>query len=157
MKKLYSGHKIYLRKDHIYLWPLSMTQQFGCCIWHMVLSLWTFVPSLFKIHWRLKGLWTAYKIYPLKNYVKLWPLSVALTLVKRSGCCAWNIVKLFSTLMPIIFKIPWRMKRLCTGNKIYPLTDYVNLWRPTETLIFEKDDWCLRMTHRLMIVNICAK
>jgi hypothetical protein len=32
------------------------------------------------------------------------------------------------------------------GHKIYPLTDYVNL-----------GVWLLRMTHRLIITNICAK
>jgi hypothetical protein len=49
------------------------------------------------------------------------------------------------------------MKRLWTGHKKYPVTDYVNLWSPTLTLPLKVDDLFLRKIHCLVIVNICSK
>jgi hypothetical protein len=56
--------------------------------------------------------------------------------------------------VPSYFKIP---KKFLIGHKIYPKTDYVNLWPPSLTLTLEVGDQLLRMTHRLIIVNNCGK
>jgi hypothetical protein len=42
-------------------------------------------------------------------------------------------------------------------HKIYPLTDYVNFYLLSITLTLEVGRQVLRMTHRLIIVTICAK
>jgi hypothetical protein len=55
------------------------------------------------------------------------------------------------------FKISWYVKQLWTGHKIYSVTDYVNLWHSTVTLTLNVEGWLLHMTHRPIIVNICAK
>jgi hypothetical protein len=49
------------------------------------------------------------------------------------------------------------MKKLWTGHKIYPLTDYVNLWPLRVSLTFEVGTHVLRMTYHLIIVTDCAK
>jgi hypothetical protein len=49
------------------------------------------------------------------------------------------------------------MKRLWTRHKIYPVTDYVNLWPLNVTLTLVVGDRLLRMTHCLIIVNNCGK
>jgi hypothetical protein len=49
------------------------------------------------------------------------------------------------------------MTKLWTGHEIYPVTDYVNLWPQSVTLILEVGDRLLRMTHLLIIVSNCGK
>jgi hypothetical protein len=49
------------------------------------------------------------------------------------------------------------MTKLWTGHEIYPVTDYVNLWRPSVTLTLEVGDRLLRMTHLFIIVSNCGK
>jgi hypothetical protein len=79
-----------------------------------------FVPIYFKIPRAIKKLWIAFKIYPLKDHVKLWPISVALTLkIRVQMLCMTHCL---STFMPSIFKISSWIRKLCTGNKIYAIT-----------------------------------
>jgi hypothetical protein len=61
------------------------------------------------------------------------------------------------TFVPNNFKIPWFMKKVWTGHKIYPVTDFVNIWPPSVTLILEEGHRLLCLTYRLIIVNICSK
>jgi hypothetical protein len=42
------------------------------------------------------------------------------------------------------------MKKLWTGHKIYPKTDYVNLWPLSVTLTLEVGTQVLRMTYHLI-------
>jgi hypothetical protein len=49
------------------------------------------------------------------------------------------------------------MKKLWTGHKIYPITDYVNLRPLCVTLTLEVWTHVLRMTYHLIIVTIGAK
>jgi hypothetical protein len=51
-----------------------------CCAWHVVLLLLTFVPSYFKIPWLMKKFYSAHKLYPRTDHVKLWYSSVSLIL-----------------------------------------------------------------------------
>jgi hypothetical protein len=49
------------------------------------------------------------------------------------------------------------MNKLWTGHKIYPITDYVNIWPLHVTLTLEEGARMLHMTYHLIIVTICAK
>jgi hypothetical protein len=49
------------------------------------------------------------------------------------------------------------MKKFYIGHNIYPLKDYVNFLPRNVTLTLEVGMQVLRMTHCLIIVNICAK
>jgi hypothetical protein len=49
------------------------------------------------------------------------------------------------------------MTKLWTGHKIYPVTDYVNIWPPSVTLTMKVGDWFLRMTYCLIIMNNYGK
>jgi hypothetical protein len=66
-------------------------------------------------------------------------------------------VLLFWLFEPSIFKILWYMKKLWTEHRIYPVTDYVNIWPPSVTLTFKVGDRLLRMTHRPIVVSNCCK
>jgi hypothetical protein len=72
--------------------------------------------SIFKILWYLKKLWTRHKIYPLTDYVNLWPPSVTLAL----NCCTWHIVSLLWTIMASIYKIPQKMKTVMVQTRHIP-------------------------------------
>jgi hypothetical protein len=49
------------------------------------------------------------------------------------------------------------MKKVWTGQKIFPITDNVNLKPLSVTLNLEVGTKVLRMTYHLIIVTICAK
>jgi hypothetical protein len=49
------------------------------------------------------------------------------------------------------------MKRLWTGHKISPITNYVNLWPLRVTLTLEVGAHALSMTYPIIIVTICSK
>jgi hypothetical protein len=49
------------------------------------------------------------------------------------------------------------MKKLWTGHKIYPVTDYDNLLPQKVALTLEVGNQLLRMTYRLIIVSNCGK
>jgi hypothetical protein len=111
------------------------------------------VASIYKILWYMKKLWTGHKIYPITDYVNLWPSSVTLTL--EVGAC--HIVSLLWTIVASIYKIPSKIRKLWTGHDIYPKLDNVDLEWARATLNLEVGVWLLRMTHCLIITNICAK
>jgi hypothetical protein len=76
-----------------------------------------------------------------------------------SGCCAWHILWLLWIIVASIYKIPSQIRKLLTGHDIYPQTVIVDLeWaRHSVTLTLEVEVWLLRMTHCLIIINICVK
>jgi hypothetical protein len=79
-----------------------------------------------------------------------WPLRYG------SGCWARHIVSLTWTIVESIYKIPSKIRKLWTGHDIYPQIDNVDLGWASVTLTLEVRVWLLRMTHRLIITNICA-
>jgi hypothetical protein len=48
------------------------------------------------------------------------------------------------------------MKKLWTGHKIYPITDFVDLFTPSVTLTLDVGLQVLYMTYHLIIVTVCA-
>jgi hypothetical protein len=102
-------------------------------------------------------LWTGHEIYPVIDYVFLWPPSVTLTLQVGDRLLRWHIVSLLLLFLASVYKILRSIKKLGTGHEIYPVIDYVNLWPPSVTFTFEVGDRLLCMTHRLIIVTICDK
>ena len=59
--------------------------------------------------------------------------------------------------MQSYFKIHWWMTDLWTGQEKDPVLITVNLWPPSVNLTLKLGVWVFRMTHRLIMVNICAK
>jgi hypothetical protein len=106
-----------------------------CNAWHIILSLWLFVPSIYKILWSMKKLWTGHKIYPAIDYVNLWRklwtghviyhqidnvdlewASATLTLEVGVWFCGWHIVLLQQTFVPSYFRF------LLINDKVKDLT-----------------------------------
>jgi hypothetical protein len=105
----------------------------------------------------MKKLCTGHKIYPLTDYVNFWPPSVTLTLVVGDRFCAWHIVSLLWTIVASIYKIPSKIRKILTRHDINHQIDNVDLEWEGATLTMEVAVWLLRMTHCLIITNICAK
>jgi hypothetical protein len=161
MRKLCTGNKIHPLTDYVNLWPLTVTLTLEVGDWllwrHTGLSLWTFVPNNFIIIWSRKKLWTGHKIYRVTDNVNLLPPIVTLTLEVDNWLLSTRHCFIIVKICAKYFKIPWSIKKLWTGHKIYPATDYVNIWPLPVTLTLGVGDWLLSMTHHLIIVNIYAK
>jgi hypothetical protein len=61
------------------------------------------------------------------------------------------------TICAKYFQNPLIYEKLWTWHKIYPKTDYVNIWPPSVTLTLEVGDWWLRMSHCLIFLNNYGK
>jgi hypothetical protein len=105
------------------------------------------VASIYKILWSMKKLWTGHKIYPVTDYVNLWPPSVILTL--EVGVLQVTQVPLGSygqTDAPAYFYIPlFSSKRRGTikNDKV---------WTPTVTLTLVVGTQVLFATHHTSMV-----
>jgi hypothetical protein len=61
------------------------------------------------------------------------------------------------TICAKLFQNPLNYEEVLDRLNIYPITDYVNIWPLSVTLILEVGMQVLRMTHRHIIVNNCGK
>jgi hypothetical protein len=96
--------------------------------------------------------------YSVTDNVYLWPPKETLTLeVDGRSLRACHIVSLLWTIVASIYKIRSMIRKLWTGHDIYPQIDNVDLEWANATLTLEVGVWLLRMTHRLIRTNICAK
>jgi hypothetical protein len=113
----------------------------------------------FKTFWTMKKLWTGHKLYPLTYYmyIKLWPPSVTLTL--EVGVCVFCITHcliIVNVCKEVFLKsldvwISYGLNRTYTPSRqCWPFS-------PRVTLNLEKGAMVLRMTHRVIKTNICAK
>jgi hypothetical protein len=89
---------------------------------------------------------TGHKTYPITDYVNL-----------LTSKCDLDIISLMWTIVASIYKIPPKIRKLLTGHEIYLQIDNVDLEWASATLTLEVGVWLLRMTHHLIITNICAK
>jgi hypothetical protein len=125
-----------------------------CCTWHIVFLLWLFVPTCFKIP---KKFLIGHKIYPKTVYVNFWPLGVTLNLKVEMQVLWMTHCLIIVTICGQYLQNLSIYKKVMDWHKIYPISDYVNLWPPSVTLILEVGDRLLRMAHCLIIVNNCDK
>jgi hypothetical protein len=103
-------------------------------------------------------LWTGHKNIPYNRLCKILTSKWDLDLGGRDAGVAHDILSCYSDYLCLVFwQFLWFMKKLWTGHKKYPITDYVNLWPPSVTLTLEVGDRLLRMTHCLIIVINCGK
>jgi hypothetical protein len=105
----------------------------------------------------MKELSTGHKIYPVTNYVNLWPPTVTLNLEVGDWCVfALDTLSYYCEIRPSILKILSLIRKLWTGHDINPQIDNVDLYSPSATSTLEVGVRLLRLTHRLIITNICA-
>jgi hypothetical protein len=101
-------------------------------------------------------LWTRHKIYPVTDYVNIWPPSVTLTLKVSDWVLRMThrliIVNNYGKYLQNPFidkKVMDRTRHIPSNRQCW--TEWVSA-----TLTLEVGVWLLRMTHRLIIINICA-
>jgi hypothetical protein len=102
-------------------------------------------------------LWTGHEIYPVTVYVNIWPPSLTLTLEVGDRLLRMTHLLIIVSNCGKYLQNSFKDKKLWTGHDIYPKIDNVDLNWASATLTLEVGVWLLRMTHRLMITNICAK
>jgi hypothetical protein len=155
MKTLFTAHKIYHRIDRVKLWYLNMLEIDDRSLADTNDTWSHYCEHLCQVISKSLDSLKSYRS-DTTNTLKQTMLAFYYQMC-ASGCCAWHISFLLWTFVPSIFKMPWWMRKLWTGNKIYPITDYVYFRPPTVTLTLKVGNWLISMTHRLIIVNICAK
>jgi hypothetical protein len=84
MKKLWTGHKLYLITDYVDFWPpsVTLTLELGDRLLRMTrrLIIVNNYASIYKIPSKIRKLWTGHDIYPQKDNVDLDRASATLTL-----------------------------------------------------------------------------
>ena len=132
------------------VWPWPCSYGPGSCAWHIISCWWTFVPGYLKICKGMTELWCGSENLWMWHLTFECDLDLEVSDLRLTCDTSSHAGK---RLCQTIWKSKKEWQSHGAETKIFEC----DLWPSSVTLTLKLLTWVLRVTHHLMLVNICAR